>query len=215
MEKEFFAGSIMREIELKYDLRDREEYERVLRALGEPARVLRQVNHYFIGDGGNRLRRGEAVLRLREEDGRFTLAFKTGAGLEGGVLRCEETEAPLDAETARALLDSRRNPLALDHEASKAAAGCLGGGDLRIAGSSRTERAEFRMDEGEVLQVDRVEFPGGGEDFEIEMETDDPRAADFTLRRMFGQMGIVLAPQKKTKVRRFLEAAGLWTPSAS
>ncbi len=199
----------MQETELKFSLHDLEAYETVIRNLGPARRVREQTNHYFTGDEGGRLQNGEAMVRLREEDGGFRLAFKEGLVVEGACFRCREVEEDLPPETGRALLAGTRQPGETGGEASRALTASLGEATLSIAGTSRTKRVELDLPGGVVLQADHAVFPGGREDFELEIETADPGEAERELRRLLGRRGIVPKAQTKTKYRRFLEAAGL------
>jgi len=196
------------EQELKYRLRDLDEFERLIAALGGPEATAEQLNHYFVGDAGGVLERGEAMLRLRLTRDSAALAFKSGLVRDGALFRCEEVEAPVARELGEAMEAGKADPLALDHPASREALRVLGSGPLRVAGASRTLRSRIRLESGEILEADRCSFPGGFEDFEIELETDDPATSASFLRREAGFHGIVLRPQEKTKYRRFLEGAG-------
>lgn len=205
-------ADVAREVELKYALEDEAAFERLLAVLGEPAAVRRQVNHYFTGDDSGLLARGEAVLRLREEDGSWFLAFKHGLVREGSLYRCEEHESALPAAVAAALLSGAADPRSLDHPASAAARARLGPGSLGPAGSSRTVRTLFRLDTGEILEADRCLFPGGRTDFEIELETDDPARGAARISALAARAGMVLAAQERSKIRRFLDAAAAENP---
>ncbi|MHC4598450.1 MAG: CYTH domain-containing protein [Planctomycetota bacterium] len=196
----------MQEVELKFALERREDYERIVKMLGGPEAEFEQTNHYFFGDAGGILERGEALLRLRIQGDRTFLAFKEGLVKEGALFRCREVEAPLDEEKASAILVGAADPLTIDHPASTAAKERLGSSALRIAGASRTHRSEFLLDTKETLQVDRSTFPGGREDWELELETGDPPASERRLRGLAGRMGIVLQAQTRSKYRRFLDA---------
>jgi uncharacterized protein YjbK len=195
----------MQEIELKFALAGREEFERIRRALGKPRRSGMQVNHYFVGDARGLLERGEALLRLRVTPARSWLTFKEGRKTDGALYECREVECDVAAAESVALLEGRRYPLDLDTEPSRAAREALGNGPLRVAGASETERSEYAWPGGKLL-LDRTRFPAGAEDFEIEIETADPAASEERLRRLLGPLGIVPRPQPRTKVERFLEA---------
>ncbi|MHC5039411.1 MAG: CYTH domain-containing protein [Planctomycetota bacterium] len=196
----------MKEVELKFAIAHREDVKRLIQAFGEPQTTWEQVNHYFLGDAKGCLDRGEALLRLREFAGRAVLAFKTDLVREGALFQCEETEVELDPSTASALLAGEVNPLALENPASKRAREALGEGFPRVGGYSITQRTQIPLESGEVLEIDHSRFPGGVEDFEIEVETSDPTTTASFLRGVAGRMGIVLRPQTKTKLRRFLDA---------
>ncbi|MHC4778806.1 MAG: CYTH domain-containing protein [Planctomycetota bacterium] len=199
----------MDETELKFILMDREDYERILKILAPPRAVKDQTNHYYLGDPAGILDRGEAMLRLRTvSHGPAVLAFKDRLVKDGALFKCREIEAPLQDETAARLLAGEIDPLTLDSPPAAEARAVLGEGTIRIGGVSRTRRSEFVLDSDEVLQVDMSTFPGGREDWEIELETHDPVSAQRRLRGLLGRSSIVLRPQTRTKVRRFLDALG-------
>ena len=196
----------MQEVELKFSLADREEFERARKILGRPKRAAVQVNHYFVGDPKGRLDRGEALLRLRVKAEGAVLTFKDGLKKTGALYECREVEGEVSPAAAQDLLAGRRSPLDLDTEASLAACEALGGGSPRIAGASETERAVYDLAGADALLLDRTRFPGGREDYEIEIETLDPPSAEAAAWCLFGIAGIVLKPQTRTKVARFLAA---------
>lgn len=199
----------MEETELKFALADREDYERILKILGPPRAVREQTNHYFLGDEAGILDRGEAMLRLRTvAQGPAVLAFKDRLVREGALFRSREFEGALDDETSARLLAGEIDPLTLETSPASEARAVLGKGPLRLGGVSRTKRSELVLDSDEVLEVDASTFPGGRQDWEIELETRDPASAQRHLRGLLGRMSIVLRPQTRTKFRRFLDALG-------
>ena len=198
----------MEERELKFALEGREAYEHALRALGSgEGREL--ANHYFLGDREKRLDRGEALVRLRTAGRMAWLAFKTGLVREGALFTSIEVEDEIDPVAAEAILAGERDLLGLSLPSARAALEALGPSSLRLGGSSRTWRTVVRLPGGTMAEIDRCEFPGGREDWEIEIETTDPGAAEKDLRSVLGPAGVALVPQTKTKYRRFLEAAGI------
>ncbi|MCU0722032.1 MAG: CYTH domain-containing protein [Planctomycetes bacterium] len=204
----------MQEVEFKFALAVRAEYDRVRAALGEPRKSAVQVNHYFTGDRGGVLGRGEALLRLRVTPSKAVLTFKDGLRKQGALYRCREIEDEVSPGERDGLLEGRLHPLELDREASRVAAGALGPGRLRVAGASETERTEFAFRDGETLLLDRTRFPGGLEDYEIELETADPAGAEAALHALFGRLGIEARPQPRTKFARFLDALSRRTGGA-
>jgi uncharacterized protein YjbK len=196
----------MLEQELKFALPDRDAYQAALRVFG-PGETRELVNHYFRGDAQGRLDRGEAMVRLRTAGGRAWLAYKSGLVREGALFRCREEEDEIAPPLAEAILEGAQDPLALPLPSARAAREALGASPLRVAGCSRTRRTAVRLPDGDLAEIDRSTFPGGAEDWEIEIETSDPAGSERALRRLLGPPGIVLRPQTKTKYRRFLEAA--------
>ena len=167
-------------------------------ALGLPSQGsgALQENHFFDGPGGE-LRRAELALRLRSEEGRFTLTAK-GRVLpgepddDGPLQRKREEEHVVERAQAEAILAGRACPL----ECLVAALGETRlMRDLRAAldGSSpihvgcfqnlrhRLGPVQLPTNEGPplelVFELDRTTFPGERVEHEIEVEVDGEDAA--------------------------------------
>ncbi|MSR63510.1 MAG: CYTH domain-containing protein [Planctomycetes bacterium] len=220
-----------RPIEREFKLRipDAEAEQRLLTSLGgAPARSARQTNHFF--DTAQRaLRDALLALRLREEQGVYTLALKGPLlGAPGALAARPEEELTLSADEARALLDGRRSPLAL-LEASLLAAAPLvhelraraGTAPLLHLGAFENERLRvgplaFPREGGGselVFEFDTTHFPGGviERELELELPRDAPVAAiEGALRALFAACGVPLEPARSKAERFFalLERAG-------
>ena len=53
--------------------------------------------------------------------------------------------------------------------------------------------------EGFLVEADRVAFPGGGADYEVEVETEEPEVVKGLLFDILDRNDITYAPQKQTK----------------
>lgn len=71
-------------------------------------------------------------------------------------------------------------------------------------GQVQNLRIRYPLPTGDTAELDRTEFPGGGLDYELEVETEQPEEVE----RYLQSLGVPLEPQSKTKFRRFLEAIG-------
>jgi uncharacterized protein YjbK len=120
------------EREFKLCIPDEDARQRLLDELGPGAtHTARQVNHYF-DSARNTLRLARIALRLREEDGRFTLTLKgdtAGGDTAGGDTAESETvlaetgtpastlttrteeEREIEPSEARSILEGRLSPL--------------------------------------------------------------------------------------------------------
>jgi uncharacterized protein YjbK len=196
----------MRETELKFAVAGTEAFARILGAFGGARSTVRQVNHYLVGDGEGVLARGEAMVRIREEAGKAYFTFKSGLVREGAYFSSREVECEIDAAQAASLLAGQASPLAVDNAVGRALRDALTPGPFRVAGRSTTDRTRVDLSNGECLEADHGRFPGGVEDFEIEVETEDPAGTERLLRETLAPLGVELVPQTRTKYRRFLDA---------
>lgn len=190
---------------MKFSLRDAHDFERALSLLGSPSWHRTQANHYFGGDPAGLLDSGEAMLRLRISGEKAWLTWKADLVKKGALYHCTEVEVPLSTSQAQSLLDHPEEALDPSLSPGETALEKIGKGSLILLGESTTERTGFRLSQGAVVLADRSRFPGGAEDFELELESDDP-AAERELRSILGRGGLVLHPQTATKYARFLNA---------
>ncbi len=210
-----------REVELKFQLPDGRAARALAAAAGEELSSAVQVNHVFDTPGRDLRGRG-LTLRLREEDGRWTVTLKGPSRRVGAARDREELEAAIDAAGAAAILDGEASPLdALEPAPGPggllATARSLAGDRVRSLGSFRNRRTRVRASVPghgvAVLEIDRTELPGGRIDHEVELElaqapgSADPRAdrAEAWLRRLLEDIGVEPATSSG-KTGRFLEA---------
>jgi uncharacterized protein YjbK len=195
------------ETELKYAIRSREDYEKLRSRLSPAGEPVVQINHYFSGRPDGPLARGRAMLRLRQAEGGFVLAFKGGLRIRDDHFSSTEIEVPLDGEKAEAALREGLDA-GLPLDPVSAAAALDPTPVFRAAGSSKTLRIRAPLPTGDTAELDRCSFPGGAEDFELEVETRDPEPVRRLVASLARELGLVLRPQSRTKYRRFLEASG-------
>lgn len=187
------------ERELKYQL-DEARYERLKTCLGQLQATKHQVNHYL--DTTERdVSRAHGALRLRQEDERLMLTYKRGISQRGSFFEIQELETEITQEQWNALASGQipageSEPLdRLRHDFPHVR-------ELVSLGQVRNLRLCFPLPSGDTAELDRTEFPGGGVDYELEVETEDPAAVE----RHLESLGVPLTPQTKTKFRRFLDA---------
>lgn len=192
------------EKELKYAL-DEQGYEALKTLLGEPQERVLQVNVYLdLAD--NRMDRLYGTLRLRQEEDARMVTYKRGRTQRGAYFELSEWEAPLTEEQ----FSSLRNGVVQPHwwnelEPLRRFREDVPDADrLRAQGQVENLRIRYPLPTGDLAELDRTVFPDGRVDYELEVETEDPKAVD---RHLHG-LGVPLDPQTRTKYRRFLEAIG-------
>ena len=79
--------------------------------------------------------------------------------------------------------------------------------DLGIAGTLENERTTFRGNDYTV-ELDRMRFADGGEEFELEVESDDPDGARAWCGEILAALGIELRASTETKYERVLRRGG-------
>ena len=195
--------SIRREIELKLRLEGRAQYDKLCREMGTPADAWEQINHYFRSEDG-RIPGEEGVIRIREERGRAVLTVKLGA-LKDGLASAQEYEeawrGPLEEmpPSSSAIWENGHAGLkALEQRFGKCFA-------LVWVGKMVNQRRLYRTAEGLCMEVDASRYSDGEEDYEVEVETDDPERDRGLLEALLDGMGIRFVPQPATKYQRFLQ----------
>ncbi|MEN8374019.1 MAG: CYTH domain-containing protein [Gemmatimonadota bacterium] len=208
-----------REIEVKLRLPDeRAAEELIASAGGEVLGVVWQTNYLF--DTPELSLRGAGLaLRLRDEDGRWSVTLKGPTVRAGAARSREEIEARVDAQAAAAMLAGETSPLAAltgDAPLVASAAGLAPGG-IEPLGSFRNRRTRVRaLLPGlgtACLELDRTELPGDRTDLEVELELpaestpEEAAAAEAALARLLAEIGVDAVPSSG-KTSRFLAAAG-------
>lgn len=173
------------EIELKRLLIGAGAAEKLLGVLGPPRTDHEQVNHVF-DTPEQGLRKSRHSLRLREENGTFSLTAKgPSRQLSGDVRTRTEAEATIEPERARQLLRGQLDPLvelrarATDPafaELWRELSAAIGGAPVRQVGqfSNRRRTVAVTVPAGIALciEVDQTRFPDGRVDEEVEIELD-------------------------------------------
>ncbi|MBP6874627.1 MAG: CYTH domain-containing protein [Candidatus Eisenbacteria bacterium] len=246
------------------------EYDRLRTSLGEPLHFHRLRNHYF-DTAAEDLRRRGFGLRLREQEGRYRLAWKgpnrvTAEEASGGISRRWEEEREIPATKARKMLAEGAT---LGEFATESLPGSsrlpaeiepLRADRVRTIGWVETERAIFaisnieRQDRigqaparpgdpaggprpggplpdhpgdlraasagqpmpGEAcLELDRVRFPGGRIEYELEVEWSGGHGLSLgqRLRGWLAVLDIAARPQPETKLARFFRYRAPGRPS--
>lgn len=197
------------------------EYARLQSAWGKPQTAVRQANYYLDSPSGALRSRGYG-LRLRIENGRRRLLTLKGPPLEppgerqlGMSVRAEiETEMSPQAATALltggGLLADLGLPLPNGLEACR-------GEHVQVFGRLETERSLHAVAlpyappgfRGE-FALDRVHFPNGAVEHELEVEWSGPPGPDLArpLHDFLRGLGIQVRPQPLSKLARLLRYGG-------
>jgi uncharacterized protein YjbK len=196
---------IRREIEIKLRLEGRAQYDKLCRKMGAPTDSWEQVNHYFRSEDGT-IPGEEGVIRIRLERGKAVFTVKLGA-LKGGLASSREYEEAWRGPPeempppSTAMWDAGHSGLhALEQKFGKRF-------PLVWVGKMINRRRLYRTAEGLCMEVDASRYPDGEEDYEVEVETDDPERDRGLLEGLLGDMGIRFSPQQATKYQRFLRHA--------
>lgn len=195
------------ERELKYILPSEDAYRRLARALGTAFSTQRQRNHYLDTADG-RMASSFAMVRVREQDGLAVLTFKQGVSQKEGYFEAEEYEAELTPAVLDALSAGAVPDEVWDTEPMRLFSERFGTRSLRLQGTVDNVRSRFRLACGEIAELDWTTFPGGLEEFELEVETERPREVEAELDELFAQVGLSKTPQTRTKYARFLASLG-------
>jgi uncharacterized protein YjbK len=138
-----------REVEWKYLLESEDEYRRLIGYLGSGAPLIRQENHYWICP-----EQPGQVLRLRLEEGHWSLTVKGPSERQGARFSRREISLALDPSQAARCL-------AGDWEGLGGTLAALGLGlPLKEAGALVTERRRW-LTCGFEVALDRSHFPRG------------------------------------------------------
>lgn len=198
--------SIRREIELKLRLEGRAQYDKLCREMGTPADAWEQINHYFRSEDG-RIPGEEGVIRIRLERGKAIFTVKLGA-LKDGLASAQEYEEPWRGPPEEmpppsvTMWDAGHAGLqALEHRFGKRF-------PLVWVGKMINQRRLYRTAEGLCMEVDASRYPDGEEDYEVEVETDDPERDRSLLEALLDGLGVRFVPQPATKYQRFLQHLG-------
>lgn len=198
--------AVRREVEIKLRLEGWSEYQKLCRGLGDPEDAWEQVNHYFQSEDGRIPGKG-GVIRIRLEKARALLTVKLGA-LRDGLATAEEYE-----ETWQGPLDEMPPPSNAIWETGHAGLKALEEAwgkrfPLVWLGKMVNQRRLYRTAGGLCVEVDASRYPDGREDYEVEVETEEPDRDRVLLEALLDRTGIRYVPQPATKYQRFLEHMG-------
>ncbi len=186
---------ILIETELKFLLEDDAATTRLEACLGEPTARLDLATRYWLPAAME----GVAV-RLREVGGATVATIKiAGEAPVAGLFVHEERSEQLDAGTAVDFISGERP---LEELPLVVQAGLRG--PFRYVGLVLTRRHVYDVD-GLPLEVDRVTYPDGGQDFEVEIEVPDAADRRGEIHALADTAGVALVPSTRTKLGRLLE----------
>jgi len=195
--------SIRQEIELKYGLAGRSDYETLCRKMGDPLEDNEQVNHYFQSPD-SRIPGDKGVVRIRLEKGEALFTVKLGGPLTDGLASSREYEEPWKGPVAdppvltESIWDS-------GYAGMEALAQTFGSGfSLVWVGKMVNRRKIYPMAPNLVLEVDASRYPDGHADYEVELETMNPDQDRFLLISLLDELEVGYEPQTETKYQRFL-----------
>ena len=195
------------ETELKY-LLSATGFQRLVEALGRPARVAQQHNVYFDTPQKSLARRRMAV-RIRTVGSTRTLTVKRSAksGSQLGLSVREEYECRLTPKAAE-LIRSKPSSAQLHRLAPWRK--LLEGidekrvGMLKQTASMHTKRSVYPMARGVVLELDEVTLASGSKFYEVELECHNAVRARRFLTQVFSQAGVRARPVRRTKLARVM-----------
>ncbi len=195
------------EIELKYRLQSRLDYEKLCQGLGVPDEEVEQENHYFQSEDGE-MPGEKGVIRIRLEKGTAVFTVKLGGMLVGGISRSQEYEEPWEGGLEE-LPPSGTVFWERGHAGMDAMEQAFGRRPPLVwAGRMVNRRKLYRLPGGMNLEVDESRYPDGQSDYEVELETAEPERERERLQALMDRFDICYVPQVKTKYERFLDHAG-------
>jgi uncharacterized protein YjbK len=205
-----------REDEIKFRLGGPQDRRKLLAGLPGVPEIERQENIY-LDTPGFRMARSLAMLRIRTSPDRSDgamLTLKRGTEVEAGYFQSLEVEAPLPPGAVDRI---RRDPPAvygLDLPPVAELKALFGELPLVAIGVLRNERTRIECG-GRVLEIDRMTFPDGTEEYELEVETSDPAGTRAWLVRELTGLGVAAEPGRETKFERLLRKLGAVGPGRS
>ncbi len=192
------------EIEIKFRLEGKSEYEKFCQGMGPPEKERDQVNHYFQSTDGL-IPGDKGVIRIRVEDGKPVLTVKLGGELIGGVAVSQEFEEPwpTPVDDWVSLSDKLWE---VGHAGMQALEKAVGKRFLLVwAGQMSNNRKFYPISEDLCLEVDASCYSNGKKDYEIEVETEKPEEVRELLKAFLDTRGVRYSLQTETKYQRFLK----------
>lgn len=200
-----------RELELKYLLRSRKDYELLLENCpSAPGRDPARLDNYYFDSPEYDIAAKGGMLRLRF-DGELKICFKLGGEKEGhpGYFDVLEVESILDPCILQQALEA---PGILGELAAPPIMSLwehFNPLELTWVGQLSTVR-RYRMIEPFLLELDEVTYPDGEIVFEVEIETSLPEEAREQLLSRLKELGIEAAPQRTSKLQGLLKRKGVF-----
>ncbi|MGH9362465.1 MAG: CYTH domain-containing protein [Thermoanaerobaculia bacterium] len=196
------AGGV--ESEIKYRLAEIDDYRKLTgpRGLEGAAGSDRQENLY-LDTADLRISSGGAMLRVRRSGSGAIVTFKAGAELEAGYFRSTEIEAPIDPPALSSILKHPSSLYRLPLAPAEILRARFGELSLEVVGTLTNDRSRFRAG-AYLVEVDRLLFPDGSEEYEVEVETERPEEARAWLEAEFRRLSVRAAPSRQTKLARLL-----------
>jgi len=193
------------ESEIKYSLRGVEDHRKLVGPGGlQESRGLERQENYYLDTLDLRLSRERAMLRIRNlAQGGSLLTLKRGSEIEAGYFRSSELESPLPPGSLAGILESPPTLYQMDLAPVGELRSRFGELPLRVIGTLVNERRLFQSG-GFLVEVDRISFPDGSEEYEVEVETETPAVARKWLESEFRRLGVNAAPSRETKFARLL-----------
>jgi uncharacterized protein YjbK len=213
-----------RERELKYRIPSRKDFLNLRDAPEWGSRQVprRQVNHYF-DTRDLALAKAQVLLRVREEtrahagvtpgggepETAYRLTVKCGEEARRGYFDSLELEAELSEPVFRSALAEPASLLDLSLAPIAEIRRRFGRPALTFIGRLENERVERTGIPGApfaAFEVDRVDFAGGDEEYELEIEVEEGAAgvAESWIESRVRGRGIRLEPESQTKLERLL-----------
>lgn len=192
------------EIELKYVIPDKSEYERLLGIFGQSIQHYAQVNYYFDTDGMAVLAKG-GMLRIRQQNHQYYMTLKYQLTRSKGYYTVTNVETEISEKLFIDIVNHNRWDVFLHHSNSVTTAlwNLIPETPLTCLGILRNQRSVcFR--EGLQLEIDYSQYSDGYEDFELECETQEEAKARSVIARINQLHRLHLMPQQQTKFERFL-----------
>lgn len=211
------------EVELKYRIKNRQDFAKLIAALkslsdNKTFPVLRQTN-YFFDTFEFALSMQFIALRLREENGKFTLCAKQGKGeAETSALAIRtELEVDISSDQAEEILSEKLSPELplneLKHPLLDQINLVARQEPLKLLGSFKNKRTVIPIDiEGRpiALELDETTFNDKIRHYELEAELPPEHSAETVehfLQDLFKQIGVEVSPST-SKAQRFFEMVG-------
>lgn len=189
----------MLEIELKYELMAESDYMRIQSHLNKPSDKKSQINIYIDSDDSIFRQLGLA-MRLRIEKNRImknTITSKSKININEGLFISDENEKLIEPDIISAIIKGKITAnqileilgLSKYHIPKRS---------ISILSYSLVKRVEYSHKEL-ILTLDRVVFPNGLCDYELECEHDNPKIAGTEIESLLKDLAINYKKQKMTK----------------
>ncbi len=194
-----------RESEIKFALGGPRDFEKLSGPGGlEGPRRVEILENIYLDTVELSLARALVMLRLRFCAGKSPLiTLKCGTEVEAGFFRSVEVESTVATPVAEGL---RRDPTSiygLELEPVAYLREHSGVLPLTVIGSLRNERTSITAGRF-LVELDRIGFPDGSEEFELEIETEDSASARDWVEGEFRRLDVRASPGRETKFARLV-----------